>query len=731
MSTDVDAIWQSLKSEDGASFADGLSFAKRTTNRARSKKPKQRFVVTKETFDIDAVSTAKKVGDDCAEPQAVEASAVSNSEEDDICTVLLTGLETHAVGDSDDEEDGDEDAKENLPPPQQQQQHNTSPRIERVAKALGSDDVSARIQSLTTLKATVDALASHCPTPPPQLQYPPYSHVKLNQNLPMVSDLTQPKLLQSSTETQPLHTLEAPRTVDNDDQSQTKARLQSVLNHCGNALFRLIGDDKSEKCRVLSIECVQSLLLSGVDLSRHLPYLLPALCARYPPCTYDKDLEVFVQDARLHDFYKRGGATDRQDRGGLLNQNTSFQVIEPNEELRLEVCRTFRDLLRAMAASSAERTLDAYYPEIVFSLQTSLRDPFPEVKVEACRTLVMLLRIPSWEQGAKYFATGLARSALPNCRHRNTNVILAAMDLFEASVCVPNRAKRKGAGTAAIADLVGYREENVLPIAAFYESQCGVSVNTLAELASHKNHRVRLRCCKMLSYFLVYLPDRYDHQQRLLPYVLSFVTDDMSDVQSAALQCIEKCGLQYECEHPDEVIERRQFGVDGEECIDYDSNLPDPFACRPSLGARLYVRSNTGRFFLAVLQELSSWKEETRKRSAELLLVLTVYCEEHLTKDFQHTVNSVAKAVNVERASRHENDHWMILESIRDVLRLMAKYVDPVAYLPLVCPRISGDGSSATSHSEDGTSSEAVRSSHAFLLASLIEGSPLRTKKVT
>ena len=135
-----------------------------------------------------------------------------------------------------------------------------------------------------------------------------------------------------------------------------------------------------------------------------------------------------------------------------------------------------------------------------------------------------LLRVPYWEQGAKYFATGLARSVLPNCRHRNTNVIIAALDLFEASACVPDRAKVKGAGTAAIADLVRFREDNVreskhfplvllqltdspslhyllqvLPIAAFYDSQCGVSVNTLAELSSHKNQRVRLRCCKMLS----------------------------------------------------------------------------------------------------------------------------------------------------------------------------------------------------------------------------------------
>ena len=232
----------------------------------------------------------------------------------------------------------------------------------------------------------------------------------------------------------------------------------------------------------------------------------------------------------------------------------------------------------------------------------------------------------------------------------------------------------------------------------------------------------------MLSYFLIYLLDRYDHQQRLLPYVLSFINDDsnvgMSEVQEEALQCIEKCGLQYEDEHPDEVIERRQFGVDGEDTIVL-FNLPKPFTARPSLGARLFVRANCSRFYLAMLNELSHWRDETRKRSAELLLILTVYCEEHLTKDFQHTLKSIAKAISVEKSSSQAGNSTVILDTIKKVLRLMATYVDPSAYLPLVCPRVCGDNASATSNSEDGSHSERTRSNYAIILSSLIEGTPL------
>jgi len=210
----------------------------------------------------------------------------------------------------------------------------------------------------------------------------------------------------------------------------------------------------------------------------------------------------------------------------------------------------------------------------------------------------------------------------------------------------------------------------------------------------------------------------------------------MQQVQDEALQCLEKCGLQYEQEHQDDVIERRQFGVDGEyDTIDYNHNhLPKPFTRRPSLGARLFVRANSSRFFLAMLDELHNWRDETRKRSAELLLILTVYCEEHSVKDFQHTLTSISKAVDIEKSSQSANDHWKILEKIQQVLCLIGKYIDPAVYLPLICPRIcSSDNdmllaeTSGNSSEEDGSHhhySESTRLSHTIILSSLIEGTP-------
>lgn len=64
---------------------------------------------------------------------------------------------------------------------------------------------------------------------------------------------------------------------------------------------------------------------------------------------------------------------------------------------------------------------------------------------------------------------------------RHVKVRLAAIEALWSVVKVPDRAKVKGAGTSAIVDLVGFREDNVLPVAAFY-GRGDTTVNFLAEV---------------------------------------------------------------------------------------------------------------------------------------------------------------------------------------------------------------------------------------------------------
>ena len=95
----------------------------------------------------------------------------------------------------------------------------------------------------------------------------------------------------------------------------------------------------------------------------------------------------------------------------------------------------------------------------------------------------------------KLYAVGLVRAILPLLQHRLAKVRIAAIDAIRDLIKVPDRGKRKGAGTGAIVELVEFRAENVLPISAFYRAD--VSLNYLAQ--------VRLPGVRLLA-FLFILP---------------------------------------------------------------------------------------------------------------------------------------------------------------------------------------------------------------------------------
>lgn len=319
--------------------------------------------------------------------------------------------------------------------------------------------------------------------------------------------------------------------------------------------------DCSEKCRELSQKITASFFERCSDIVPTLGYYFPALLQRIPPgFAYDEEMKVFVADLEEHDAYRRGRAVDRQDRAGTVGVMT-HTVVEPSEEIRLIACTGLLTLIKRVATIGACPVLHPYFQEIVMFLQIQLKDPYPDLKVAACNALEVLARIEDYEQGMKFFAVGLVRAILPVLRHRLAKVRVAGVAAMHACMVVPDRAKRKASGSEAITDLVGFREDNVLPIAAFYKSE--VQINHLAELVVDKSLPVREELARFLYVLLTEIGDRYDHHTRLLPYVLDLMTDENPGVASTALATLQKCGREYEDEHEDEIRDRRQYGVDG------------------------------------------------------------------------------------------------------------------------------------------------------------------------
>lgn len=298
--------------------------------------------------------------------------------------------------------------------------------------------------------------------------------------------------------------------------------------------------DPSEKCRELAQKITHNFFEQCSDIVPTLGYYFPALIARIPPgFGYDEDLKVFVSNMEEHDAYKRGRAVDRQDRSGTVGVMT-HTVVEPSEEIRLLNCVSLFALIKRVCAIGACPVLHPYFQEIVLFLQIQLKDPYPELKVVACQALETLARIDDFEQGMKFFAVGLVRAILPVLRHRLAKVRVAGIQAMHACMVVKDRAKVKAAGSEAITDLVGFRDDNVLPIASFYKSE--VQINHLAELVIDKSLPVREELVRFLYTLLTEIGDRYDHHTRLLPYVLDLMTDENEGVASTALATLQKCG---------------------------------------------------------------------------------------------------------------------------------------------------------------------------------------------
>jgi len=228
----------------------------------------------------------------------------------------------------------------------------------------------------------------------------------------------------------------------------------------------------------------------------------------------------------------------------------------------------------------------------------------------------------------------------------------------------------------------------------------------------------------MIAYFMVCLPDRYDHHQRLLPYLMTFFNDEVKDIQRMALQAIECCGEQYETEHPEDILEKRQFGVDGDTRCIQRSQLPHPFQERPNLGTRLFVRSNSKRFLTGLLSELCCWISQTRQKSSQLLMIVIVFCEEHLTMELPQTLLLLIKGLILafEECDLRSKDN--LLENYTRIFELMGRFIDPDIYMPLVLSRLgSTTDDDSASFVADLNHSTKTRVAYAFALKYLQQGS--------
>ena len=230
--------------------------------------------------------------------------------------------------------------------------------------------------------------------------------------------------------------------------------------------------------------------------------------------------------------------------------------------------------------------------------------------------------------------------------------------------------------------LIGFRDPNVVPIKDFYESS--TRLNYLAILANDKSAHVRSVFFSVIANWLTKLPDKYDHESRLIPYILTGLFDPVDEIKEDCFRYIEEIGQLYEEEKEKDIREMRQLGYQDPWTYDglmSDLPLPNPFVKRPRLGSRLYFRQYIRRYLNAIFHELGDWISTSRLYSSNLLLALIIFTEDSITQHLEKFLTCMSTALMI-------NNSPEILKNLELATRLVGRFVDTNSYMPQVLAAI-------------------------------------------
>jgi hypothetical protein len=287
-------------------------------------------------------------------------------------------------------------------------------------------------------------------------------------------------------------------------------KINEDIQEMAKTLFKRF-NDPIEKVREVCIRLSTIFMAQQEDLMMVVPYMMPAVINQIDASwEYDEENQVFTRDQYLHDAFKRGRVYVSDKEVSRMKPN------EPSEEIRLLMVKLIDAMLSNAFKRKAGSLLHAYIYDVILILVNGTADNFHEINIKSCEVLCKIS--DNMVSVMKHFSVGLVRSLKGLLIHRLSRVRIAAIKCTQTLVACPNFEKCKGSGTEAIADLIGHRDENILPISAFYSAE--VSVNIFAKLDQDTNVQVRKVFYAMVADWLKNLPDRYDHESRLMPYLI-------------------------------------------------------------------------------------------------------------------------------------------------------------------------------------------------------------------
>ncbi|KAK7175263.1 hypothetical protein R3I93_002230 [Phoxinus phoxinus] len=317
------------------------------------------------------------------------------------------------------------------------------------------------------------------------------------------------------------------------------------------------------------------------------------------------------------------------------------EILEPAEELRLAMME-----MLSLVVEVCGRQLAPYLDDMINILQRTITDPFPEVRKESCRCTISFAQcVPD------HFhlqAESLLKPLLQTISHQHSQVRVSATQ----------------ATGAVIRHSAGKNVDDVL--------------SHLAQRLFDDSPRVRKAVTVVVGDWLLHLPDRYSYFHKLIPLLLSSLSDEIPEIRSLAEDLWKQIGSQWEKENEDDLKDKMDF------------LLPAPLLYtsggeRPGLGCRELVVRNLSKLLPAVGRDIGDWLVQTRVKTAQLLRVLLLHAEDHCTQHLQSLLTVLYHTcVDPEPDVRTQ-----CLESAK----LLGAFVSPEVFLKFLLPHVEDSNS--------------------------------------
>ncbi|KAI8494919.1 HEAT repeat-containing protein 2 [Branchiostoma belcheri] len=320
----------------------------------------------------------------------------------------------------------------------------------------------------------------------------------------------------------------------------------------------------------------------------------------------------------------------------LVQRLGQKDITEPSEELRLMLVET---LARIVDLTGQE--LAVYLDDLVKILQRTIVDPFPDVKKASCRCAAKVaVKIP---QHFHMQSESLVKPLLVTISHQHSKVRVAAIKAIHTCIQYGNN-------------------KNVEDV-----------VSHLAQRLFDDSASVRMAVTELSGGWLLDLPDRYSFHHKLIPLLLSSVSDDVPEIADRAMQLWREVGNKYQQENEDELKDKIDF------TYSKIAHFPEGEE-RPNLGCRTLIFRNLSKILPACLRELGDWVVSTRVKAASLLYTLLLNSEDYTTMHMEPLLAGLYKAC--------ADEEKQVRNKVIKSAELVGCFVEPEIYCQLILPAL-------------------------------------------